>query len=100
MWVSFGVPLTQNQGMLSQLLLAPSSPHPSFIQCQFQGWHGRAHNASHSFGPIQFAQAWAGLLWDFSLLFLFFEISTLDTEGQADPLLLYVNASHNVQAMV
>lgn len=30
----------------------------------------------------------------------FFELSTLDAEGQADPLLLYVNASHNVQAMV
>lgn len=95
-----GYPAHKTRGILSELLVAPSSPHPSVIHCQLQGWHGRAHNATHSFCPIQFPEAWAGLLWGFFLSpFLHFEISTLDTEGQADPLLLYVNASHNVQAM-
>lgn len=31
-----GVPRTQNQGILSELLVAPSRPHPCIIRCQFR----------------------------------------------------------------
>lgn len=67
-----GYPAHKTRGILSELLVAPSSPHPSIIHCQLQGWHGRAHNATHSFCPIQFPEAWAGLLWGFFFFPLFF----------------------------
>lgn len=92
--IDLGDPAHKTRGFFQNC----SCPHPSIIQCQC-----RAHNASHSFGPIQFTQAWPGLLWDFFFSFPFFFLKFprwTFHEGQADPLLLYVNVSHNVQAMI
>lgn len=82
-----------------------SWPHPLPIPALFSA-SSRAGMAGHTMPAIHLAPfslhrpglGFCGISLCF--FFLFFEISTLDTEGQADPLLLYVNASHNVQAMV
>lgn len=78
-------------------ILSPSQhcsvPEPGLAQ---QGTQCQPFIWPHS---LRTGLAWA-FVGFFSFPFLVFEISTLDTEGQADPLLLYVNTSHNVQAMI
>lgn len=55
-------------------------------------------NDIHSFCPIHFSEAWAGLSWGFfgGGWFFFFFISMLDN-GRSG--CLYVKASHNVKAV-
>lgn len=84
-----------------------SWPHPVPIPALFSA-SSRAGTAGHTMPPIHlapFSLAWAfvGFFFSFSFFFLFFFLKFpcwTFHEGQADPLLLYVNASNNVQAII
>lgn len=95
-----GTPRTKPGEFFQNCLWPRPLPIPALFTASY-----RAGTAGHTMPPIHFApfssqRPGLGFCGVFFLSpFLHFEISTLDTEGQADPLLLYVNASHNVQAM-